>query len=46
MDTQRSPCKKTEVFVLSFLAYTSIHALRTTYSFSKSYLPAQIHMQE
>lgn len=39
-------CKKTEVFVVSFLAYTTIHALRTTYSFSKAYLPASIHVEE
>lgn len=38
--------KKTEVFISSFLAYTSVHALRTTYSFSKSFLPQQISVSE
>lgn len=34
------------MFICSFLAYTSVHALRTTYSTSKSYLPDEINMKE
>ena len=33
------PAKSIEIFVITFLAYTAIHFIRTSYSFVKSDLP-------
>lgn len=32
--------------MITFLAYTSVHALRTSYSFSKAYVPTEIEVDD
>lgn len=45
-EPQENCYKKFEIVTLTFLAFVGIHALRTTYSFSKSYLPDAIGVEE
>lgn len=37
---------KTELFLVTFFSYVSIHSLRTTYSFSKHFLDEALHVDK